>query len=150
MRAYLILKEKAARWNADPEIKALLAETAETGGDAPAVGNCSNELSKRLLDHKFDRQALAAKGLIRAPRSTDDGHLAGSALAEFRVHALPARRCRCWLRCTRVGGLLMLRRRIITMAFAIAALVIGAIANVQQLPKAVPKSLARCPCPRYA
>ena len=63
MRTYLILKEKAMRWNADSEIKALLADVAETGGDAPAVGKYSKELSQRLLDHRFDRQALAAKGL---------------------------------------------------------------------------------------
>lgn len=63
MRTYLILKEKAARWNADPEIKGLLAEIAETGNDAPAVASYSKEKTKRLLEHKFDRQALAAKGL---------------------------------------------------------------------------------------
>jgi xylose isomerase len=33
IRTYLILKEKGAQWNADPEIKALLAEIAETSGD---------------------------------------------------------------------------------------------------------------------
>src|SRR5919206_370789 len=32
MRTYLILKEKAAQWNADPEIKAILAEIAARDG----------------------------------------------------------------------------------------------------------------------
>ena len=63
MRTYLILKDKAARWNADPEIKALLAEVTETGGDAPALGPYSKEHTRRLLEHKFDRVGLAEKGL---------------------------------------------------------------------------------------
>ena len=33
MRTYLVLKEKGAQWNADPEIKAILAEIAGTSGD---------------------------------------------------------------------------------------------------------------------
>src|SRR5919107_707247 len=32
MRTYLVLKEKGTQWNADPEIKSLLAEIAETDG----------------------------------------------------------------------------------------------------------------------
>src|SRR5258705_4194339 len=35
MRTYLILKERAARWNADPEIQALLRSIRETGKGAP-------------------------------------------------------------------------------------------------------------------
>jgi xylose isomerase len=63
MRTYLILKEKAARWNADAEIKALLSEIAETSGDAPTVGAYSKEHAKKLLGYNFDRAALAARGL---------------------------------------------------------------------------------------
>src|SRR6185436_471624 len=52
MRTYLILKEKAAQWNADPEIKQILSEI--DSGDLSTAG---------LLDRTFDRAALAAKGL---------------------------------------------------------------------------------------
>ena len=52
MRTYLILKEKAAQWNADPEIKQILSEI--DSGDIPAGD---------LLNRTFDRAALSAKGL---------------------------------------------------------------------------------------
>ena len=57
MRTYLILKHKAAQWNSDPEIKALLAEIEETnrGGSLDEPG--------KLLERTFDRVALASKGL---------------------------------------------------------------------------------------
>ena len=51
MRTYLILKEKAAQWNADPEIKQILSEI--DSGDIPGD----------LLNRTFDRAALSAKGL---------------------------------------------------------------------------------------
>src|SRR6202167_2916706 len=41
MRTYLILKEKAARWNADREIANILAEISVTTKDAPCVGQYS-------------------------------------------------------------------------------------------------------------
>jgi len=63
MRTYLILKEKAARWNADPEIKALLAEVSELGGNAPSIERYSKDHVASLLAHDFDRSALAAKRL---------------------------------------------------------------------------------------
>src|SRR5437588_740199 len=63
MRTYLVLKDKAAQWNADVEIRALLAEMAETGHQAPPVGSYRKEDASRLLAHEFDRAALAAKGL---------------------------------------------------------------------------------------
>ncbi|MEW6126044.1 MAG: xylose isomerase [Acidobacteriota bacterium] len=62
MRTYLILKDKAARWNADPEIKALLAEINEPNAQ-PAFGKFSKDGSARLLAQTFDRTALSAKGL---------------------------------------------------------------------------------------
>jgi xylose isomerase len=63
MRTYLILKDKAARWNSDPEIKALLAEIAETDSPSARVGKYSKEAATQLLAQNFDRAALSAKGL---------------------------------------------------------------------------------------
>jgi xylose isomerase len=63
MRTYLIFKDKAARWNADPEIKALLAELSELGNGGPAVGKFSKDGAKALLGYNFDRAAMSSKGL---------------------------------------------------------------------------------------
>ncbi|MGH9931294.1 MAG: xylose isomerase [Pyrinomonadaceae bacterium] len=63
MRTYLILKDKAERWNAHPEIKSLLAEMAEVDGAGPAPGLYHQEGAASLLARNFDRAALAAKGL---------------------------------------------------------------------------------------
>jgi len=63
MRTYLILKEKAARWNADPEIKALLAEAEEMNAQLPSVGGYNKEHAAGLRASIFDRASLAAKGL---------------------------------------------------------------------------------------
>ncbi|MDQ3920005.1 MAG: xylose isomerase [Acidobacteriota bacterium] len=63
MRTYLILKEKAEAWNADPEIKAILAEINEADTEAPGVGAFSKEDAASLLGFDFDRRALAAKRL---------------------------------------------------------------------------------------
>jgi xylose isomerase len=63
MRTYLILKDKATQWNADPEIKALLAEMAELNGKAPSMRTYSKEGAASLLAHNYDRAALAARGL---------------------------------------------------------------------------------------
>jgi xylose isomerase len=63
MRTYLILKERAARWNADPEIQALLESIAQTGQEAPVLSAYSSQHRDALLGGKFDRIALAAKGL---------------------------------------------------------------------------------------
>lgn len=63
MRTYLILKDKAEQWNADAEIKALLAEVAEADRATPAVGKYSKDGAQKLLSYSFDRTALAAKRL---------------------------------------------------------------------------------------
>src|SRR5437868_2139494 len=63
MRTYLILKEKAARWNDDPEIRALLAELNELGNGAPGVGKFSKAGAQALLGYTFDRAAMSSKGL---------------------------------------------------------------------------------------
>jgi xylose isomerase len=60
MRTYLILKDKAARWNADAEIKAMLAEIEESNAQAQSY---SKDHAEKLLARSFDRAALAAKGL---------------------------------------------------------------------------------------
>jgi xylose isomerase len=62
MRTYLILKEKGKQWNADPEIKSLLAEMAETSGDGCCT-KFSPQHSSELLSSNFDRTGLAARGL---------------------------------------------------------------------------------------
>src|SRR6188768_2973233 len=54
MRTYLILKEKAARWNADAEIQSLVAANGSNAG-LPA--------RDALLAQNFDRTAIAATGL---------------------------------------------------------------------------------------
>src|SRR5918998_3562034 len=62
MRTYLILKEKAARWNSPPEIKSLLAEMAKLDGNGDNVGKFEKGKAGRLLAREVDRAALAAKG----------------------------------------------------------------------------------------
>jgi len=62
MRTYLILKEKAERFNADPEIQALLAEiTADDGAMAGFGGAFSVEKAAALKAHTFDRAALGKR-----------------------------------------------------------------------------------------
>ncbi|MEZ5426949.1 MAG: xylose isomerase [Pyrinomonadaceae bacterium] len=62
MRTYLILKEKAKRWNENPQIREILDEIAETDGES-LVGKFSPERSAGLLETDFDRRELASKGL---------------------------------------------------------------------------------------
>jgi xylose isomerase len=61
MRTYLILKDKAARWNADAEIQQILKDAAR--GDGGAVGTFSAEGAEVLAARSFDRQAIARRGL---------------------------------------------------------------------------------------
>ncbi|MCA9921617.1 MAG: xylose isomerase [Anaerolineales bacterium] len=62
MRTYLILKEKAARFNADAEIQALLAEiNADDGGMAPFMGQYSAKKAAALRAHNFNRTALGQR-----------------------------------------------------------------------------------------
>jgi xylose isomerase len=64
MRSYLLYKEKARRWNADPEIQALLKELAATPGDgAFDTTRFSPSTVESLRNHTFDRKALGARGL---------------------------------------------------------------------------------------
>ncbi len=64
MRTYLILKEKARRWNADAEIQALLAAVnADDGATAALQGAYSRARAEAIQVHAFDRQALGRRGL---------------------------------------------------------------------------------------
>jgi xylose isomerase len=64
MRTYLILKEKAAQWQADPEIQSLLEEI-NAGNNLPggAIGAYSSAKVKALKGATFDRNALGERGL---------------------------------------------------------------------------------------
>src|SRR5215213_1298373 len=62
MRTYLILKEKGEQWNADAEIKGLLAEISETSGDGRGT-KFSSQHASELLSANFDRAGLAGRGL---------------------------------------------------------------------------------------
>ena len=64
MRTYLILKEKAAQFNADKEIQALLAEINTNHGSMNQYfGVYSSEKAKALKVQTFDRSAISARGL---------------------------------------------------------------------------------------
>jgi xylose isomerase len=64
MRTYLILKEKAAQFNADSEIQALLQEINAHDGTYQAVETSySRADADRLKATSFDRKALGARGL---------------------------------------------------------------------------------------
>jgi xylose isomerase len=64
MRTYLILKEKAAQFNADEEIQGLLAEINADRGDAGRfLTSYSANAAEALKAHTFDREAIAARGL---------------------------------------------------------------------------------------
>ncbi len=61
MRSYLILKEKARQFNADPQIQDLLA-ALRTADDSEPSGY-TPEHAAALKQRAFDRKALAARGL---------------------------------------------------------------------------------------
>jgi len=64
MRTYLVLKEKAAQFNADPEIQALLAEiNADDGAMTPFFGKYTPEKAASLKLQPFNRTAIASRGL---------------------------------------------------------------------------------------
>jgi xylose isomerase len=63
MRTYLILKDKARRFDADPEIQALLAEIRAGGDEEVPPRRYSRAAADALLARSFDRRALAAKRL---------------------------------------------------------------------------------------
>lgn len=65
MRSYLILKEKAKQFNADPEIQALLAEinAGDAGIDPLLVGGYSNDKAAKIKALSLDASVLAEKPL---------------------------------------------------------------------------------------
>ena len=62
MRTYLILKERAQQWNADPEITALLGDIAAANGSTGPL-KYSPKHRDTLLAQPFDRASIAGKGL---------------------------------------------------------------------------------------
>jgi xylose isomerase len=64
MHTYLVLKEKARQFNADPEIQALLAEiNADDGAMAPFLGKYSAQKAAALKAQSFDRATLGKRGM---------------------------------------------------------------------------------------
>jgi xylose isomerase len=63
MRTYLILKDKAARWNADKEIQGILREINAGRKDLPPTGKYSKSNAKAVLSHVFDKDAMMKKRL---------------------------------------------------------------------------------------
>jgi xylose isomerase len=65
MRTYLILKEKAARWNADPEVRQLVDALRTRGADGAGEGEpvaFSAERAERLKREALDLPAARAQG----------------------------------------------------------------------------------------
>ena len=64
MRTYLMLKDKAAQFNSDQEIQALLAEINATDASlAPFFGKYTSEKAAALKAKSFDRAAISSRGL---------------------------------------------------------------------------------------
>ncbi len=64
MRTYLILKEKAAQWNADKEIQSIVAEiNASDGSMDKYFGKYSTEKANALKTQAFNLSAIAGRGL---------------------------------------------------------------------------------------
>lgn len=64
MRTYLILKEKAERFNADPEIQALLAQiNADDGSTSFLKNGYTRAAVEQLKQTNFDRVGLGQRGL---------------------------------------------------------------------------------------
>jgi xylose isomerase len=63
MRTYLILKEKALRWNSDNQIRSILEEISKGSSGAPDATKYSEKGSASLLAHAFDKDAILKKRL---------------------------------------------------------------------------------------
>lgn len=64
MRTYLMLKEKAAQFNADPEIQSILAEINTVDPAlSPLFGKYSTNKANSLKEISFNRSEIASKGL---------------------------------------------------------------------------------------
>ena len=62
MRTYLILKEKVARFNADPEIQGLLRELRARGADGTERVTFTPEFANKLKSRSFDLKTLRDQG----------------------------------------------------------------------------------------
>ena len=62
MRTYLILKQKVARFNADPEIQAALAELRERGAESGHRVRYSDDEARAIRDERFDLEQLRMPG----------------------------------------------------------------------------------------
>jgi xylose isomerase len=63
MRTYLILKEKAKRWNDDREIQELVRQINSVAPGLPAwQGGFTKEKAALLSNHTFDRAAIGSRG----------------------------------------------------------------------------------------
>jgi xylose isomerase len=63
MSTYLILKEKAERWNSDTEIQELVSQiVADDGAMGEYLGPYSRDRAANLKNLKLDRRALGARG----------------------------------------------------------------------------------------
>lgn len=64
IRTYLILKEKAAHWNADQEIQGIVKEiNADDGAMDKFFGKYSSSKASDLKAHAFDRVTIAKRGM---------------------------------------------------------------------------------------
>lgn len=63
MRTYLILKDKARQFDADPEIQAALAEYHRADEELAALSRFTPENAASLKERTFDRAALGRRGL---------------------------------------------------------------------------------------
>jgi xylose isomerase len=63
VRTYLVLKEKAARWNADQEIQAILEEVNNNSNESPQEERYSKPNGGRLLARSFDLKAMMNRRL---------------------------------------------------------------------------------------
>ena len=63
MRTYLILKEKAEQWNADPEIQAILSELSAHAKNTFMLNGFSKQNASELLAYVFDKDSMLRKRL---------------------------------------------------------------------------------------
>ncbi len=63
MRTYLILKEKASRWNANRQIQGILKDVAAARPGLPDTARYSKRSSAALLKYGFDKDAITTKRL---------------------------------------------------------------------------------------
>ncbi len=63
MRTYLILKEKAQRWNEEPEIRCILESVSTDPQNNGEIGRFSKRNTASLLSRVFDRELIAKKRL---------------------------------------------------------------------------------------